>query len=68
MSDQPTRPSAETRAAERDDAQQSARADGAPTPEEEAIADSVELDPDVAAHEQEMAERGANQQGEGKLP
>jgi hypothetical protein len=68
MSDQPTRPSAETRAAERDDAQQSAGADRAPTPEEEAIADSLEPDPDVAAHEQEMAERGVNQQGEGRLP
>ena len=68
MSNPPTRPSAETRAAERDDAQQSAHADGAPTPEEEAIADAVQPDADVAAHEQEMMERGANQQGEGKLP
>ena len=26
------------------------------------------LDPGVADHEKEMAERGANQQGEGRLP
>ncbi len=59
---------AETRAAERAEAQQSAGADRAPTAEEEARADAVELDPDVVAHEEEMLERGAHQQGEGRLP
>jgi hypothetical protein len=68
MSDQPTRPSAETRAAERAEAQQPAGADRAPTGDEEVRADALELDPDVVAHEEEMLERGAHQQGEGKLP
>jgi hypothetical protein len=68
MSDQPTRPSAQTRAAERDEARTQNSADRAPTPEEEERADALELDPKVAEHEKEMMERGANQQGEGKLP
>jgi hypothetical protein len=68
MTDQPTRPSSETREAERAEATKTAAADRQPTPDEEKIADSLEVDPDVAAHEEEMMERGANQQGEGKLP
>jgi hypothetical protein len=68
MSDSPTRPSDETRAEERDEAQQSAAADRAPTPDEEKVADAHALDPEVAEHEREMNERGANQQGEGRLP
>jgi hypothetical protein len=68
MSDQPTRPSPQTRAAERADASRTAAADRQPTPEEEQIADSLELDPEVAKREKEMLERGAHQEGEGKLP
>ena len=68
MIDQPTRPSSETREAERAEGSQTAAADREPTPEEEKIADSLELDPEVAKHEKEMLERGAHQQGEGKLP
>ena len=68
MSDKPTRPSPETREAERAEAKKGAAADREPTPEEEKIADSLELDPDVAEHEREMLERGAHQKGEGKLP
>ena len=68
MDDQPTRPSAETRAAERDDARTRAGADRAPTADEEQRADALELDPEAAEHEKEMLERGARQQGEGKLP
>jgi hypothetical protein len=68
MSDQPTRPSPETRAAERAEASKTAAADRQPTPEEQKIADSLELDPEVAKHEKEMLERGAHQEGEGKLP
>ncbi|MDQ1429697.1 MAG: hypothetical protein QOF40_299 [Actinomycetota bacterium] len=68
MSEQPTRPSSETREAERAEASKPAAADRAPTPEEEKIADSLDLDPDVAEHEREMIERGAHQKGEGKLP
>jgi hypothetical protein len=68
MTDQPTRPNDETRATEREDAERTAGADRAPTPDEEAEAESRSLDPDVAEHEREMAERGANQKGEGRLP
>ena len=68
MTDQPTRPSSETRDAERAEATKTAGADREPTPDEEKIADSLELDPEVAKHEQEMLERGAHQEGEGKLP
>jgi hypothetical protein len=66
--DGPTRPSAETRDAEADDAQRPAGADRAPTEAEERLADGHENDPAVAEHEQEMTERGAEQRGEGRLP
>lgn len=66
--DERTRPDAETRAAEREDAATQAGADRLPTPEEAAIADDLELDPEVAEHEREMAERGAHQEGEGRVP
>jgi len=68
MSDQPTRPSDEPRATERDDAQRSAGADRKPSQDEEKRAEQHDLDPDVAEHEREMAERGAEQKGEGRLP
>jgi hypothetical protein len=68
MTQQPTRPSDETRAAERDEAQQRAGADREPTPEEEARAESHPLSPGVSEHEREMTERGAKQKGEGRLP
>jgi hypothetical protein len=68
MSKQPTRPSSDTRAAEREDAQRRAGADRAPTPEEDARADTLEPDPNAAEHEREMAKRGAAQQGEGRIP
>ena len=68
MNEGPTRPSAETRDAERAEADVSPGADRAPTPEEERIADEHELDPSVAEHEQEMAERGDRQEGEGRIP
>jgi hypothetical protein len=68
MTDQPTRPSDDTRAAEREDAQRKAGADREATPEEGERAEARELQPEVAEHEREMAERGANQKGEGRLP
>jgi hypothetical protein len=68
MTDQPTRPSDETRAAERDDAQRSAGADRQPSQDEEKRAEQHDLDPEVVEHEQEMADRGAKQKGEGRLP
>jgi hypothetical protein len=68
MTEQPTRPSDETRAAERDEAEQRAAADRAPTPDEEARADARPLGEGVSEHEREMADRGAKQKGEGRLP
>ncbi len=68
MSDQPTRPNSETRDAEREEADRRAGADRAPTADEAERADAHTADPDVAEHEREMAERGANQEGEGRLP
>jgi hypothetical protein len=64
---EPTGPSAETREAEHADAQAKHESDRAPTPEEEAVA-AQEVEPDVAEHEEEMLKRGANQQGEGRIP
>ena len=64
---QPTRPSAETREAEHAEAQAKHESDRAPTPDEEAVAAQA-VEPDVAEHEEEMLKRGANQQGEGRVP
>jgi hypothetical protein len=66
--DDHTRPSDKTRDIEAEDARTTAHADREPTAEEEKVADGLELDPKVSEHEQEMAERGANQKGEGRLP
>ena len=64
----PTRPSDETRKAEADDARTPAEPDEMPTPEEEAAAERTEpLDSAAAEHYKEMAERGAEQKGEGRL-
>jgi hypothetical protein len=65
---EPTRPTRETRDEERVDAQRSARADREPTDDEAAAAEQNELDAEVAEHEREMAERGARQKGEGRIP
>ncbi len=61
------KPSPETRAAEREEANAPHTADRAPTPEEAAIADTLEVDPNAAASIEDMAKRGANQKGEGKI-
>jgi len=63
-----TRPSRETREAERGEADRGARPDRDPTPEEEAAAEGHDLGDVVSDHYQEMAERGAHQQGEGRVP
>jgi hypothetical protein len=63
-----TRPSQATREEEANEARQSADPGREPTAEEAAAADGNTLEPGVAAHEQEVNERGANQQGEGRLP
>jgi hypothetical protein len=64
----PTRPSRETRDTERDDADQKAGADRMPTEDEARLADENPPDESVAEHESEMLERGAQQQGEGRVP
>jgi hypothetical protein len=38
-----------------------------PTPEEERIAEELELDPEVAEAYEEAIERGANVKGEGRI-
>ena len=63
-----TRPSDATREAEREDATTKAHADREPTTDEEKRAESTKPDPTVAEHYEEMAERGADQKGEGRLP
>ncbi|MDZ4825606.1 MAG: hypothetical protein SGJ13_03975 [Actinomycetota bacterium] len=69
MTSDPTRPSKETRAAERSDAETIAGPDDMPTPEEEETADRAgAADEKTKEHYEEMAERGANQQGEGRTP
>jgi len=62
-----TRPNAETRDAEREEAAARHDADRAPTKEEEDAADRNTPDPETAEHYEEMAERGANQKGEGRI-
>jgi hypothetical protein len=56
-----------THEADRRDAQATHQPDRMPTPEEEQAADELELDPEVAKRAREAAERGANQQGEGRI-
>ena len=68
MSDSPTRPTQKTRDAEAREAKAEHEADRDATPEEAEVADALEPDADVAEHEREMAERGAHQKGEGRLP
>ena len=68
MSGPETRPNEATREAERDEARTTAQADREPTPEEAAAAETNELDEGVAENYAEMAERGAKQKGEGRLP
>ena len=63
-----TRPSRRTRAEERKDAAVPAQPDREPTPDEAAAADQQTLDPDAARHAEEMYQRGADEQGEGRLP
>jgi len=60
-------PSGETVKADRHDATAAHIADRPPTAEEEAIADDLELDPDVAESYKEAAERCAHIEGEGQI-
>jgi len=62
-----TRPSPETRAAEREEMNAPHVPDREPTSDEAAAAEALELDPEVAEREKEMTERGAKQKGEGRI-
>lgn len=57
----------QTQQADEHDATAAHQADRMPTPEEEKIADELELDPKVAESYKEAAERGANVKGEGEI-
>jgi hypothetical protein len=56
-----------THEADQRDAQVKAHADRPPTEEEARLADQNELDEKTIQHEKEMAERGVNQKGEGRI-
>ena len=62
----PTKPSDDTRAEEAREARKSHDAGRAATPEEAAAADEQRVDPKTREGYEEMNERGARQQGEGK--
>ena len=62
------RPSDTTKAAERAEAETHAGADRMPTDEEERVAEQQSIDDDVREHAKDMAERGARQKGEGRVP
>jgi hypothetical protein len=68
MSNDRTRPSDATRDAEREEAKREHVADRPATGDEEREAELHAPDADVSKHEREMAERGAHQDGEGRLP
>jgi hypothetical protein len=56
-----------TKAADRADAQAAHEPDRMPTEDESTRAEQHQLDPNAAAHYEEMAERGAKQRGEGRV-
>jgi hypothetical protein len=68
MPDEPEPVSDETRAAEARDAARVHAPDRPPSPDEEARAEEQHVDENVRAHYEDMAERGANQRGEGRVP
>jgi hypothetical protein len=68
MANDHTRPTAETRAAEAEEARSAHEADRPPTADEEKAAAGQKLDPQVAQRAREAAERGAAQKGEGRIP
>jgi len=67
--DERTRPSAETRRTEDEDARVAPHADQLPTEEEEEAAERAgAVDDDAARAYKEALERGADQKGEGRIP
>jgi hypothetical protein len=67
MTERAEKLSDETHEADRRDAMKHGEPDRMPTPEEEKLAEQHKLNPETAAHEKEMAERGATQKGEGRI-
>jgi len=66
---QPTRPSDTTQSAEEDDARVHSAPDRMPTPDEEAAAERAGTPrPEVAEQYEDAMERGAKEEGEGRLP
>jgi hypothetical protein len=63
-----TKPSTKTRETEHREAHMHADGGPTPTPDEERAAESVEVDEHVAVAYEEQIERGAKQQGEGRIP
>ncbi|MHB1988741.1 MAG: hypothetical protein ACYCSF_12295 [Acidimicrobiales bacterium] len=61
-----TPPDAATAEAEDKDERAAHVADRAPTPEEERVAESSDLDPEVAEHYREAIKTGAEVKGEGE--
>jgi hypothetical protein len=59
--------SEETREVDRSDGAKQGKADRMPTPDEERVADELELDDDVAKNYKEAIETGANVKGEGQI-
>ena len=68
MSNQHPDVSDATRTAERADASAEHEPDREPTPDEAALADVRDVDPEVREHYEEMMERGASAEGEGHIP
>ena len=63
-----TKPSKDTRQADEASAGTEHKPDRMPTNDEEQATKGLKSDSSTAEHYKEMAERGANQQGEGRLP
>ena len=67
MAQDHTRPDATTRQAESEAARADHAADREPTPDEERTAEGKSLDPGARRDIEEALERGARQQGEGRI-
>lgn len=63
-----TRPSDATRASEQKAAHADHTPDRSPSRDEEQAAEKNRMSPETAERYKEMAERGASQKGEGRLP
>jgi hypothetical protein len=68
MPNERTTPDARTKDAERAEAQTATSVDREPTKDEADKAETHAVEPDVREHAEEMYEKGAHQQGEGRVP